>query len=141
MVFKSILNNRTLKPNKHFIKLIVLHVSLMVVVESAILLLFFQFLLPILTHHGQFITVPYRKGVGLEKVASCLTQRNLRFEVTQHFAYTPDYTRMTVLQQHPKAGARVKEGRKLYLTLNTKTPPQVNMQDLVDGSVRNAHVR
>jgi hypothetical protein len=35
----------------------------------------------------------------------------------------------------------VKEGRKIYLTLNTKTPPQVKMPDLIDGSVRNAHVR
>ncbi|MEM9417401.1 MAG: PASTA domain-containing protein, partial [Bacteroidota bacterium] len=45
-----------------------------------------------------------------------------------------------VLQQHPKAGTHVKEGRKIYLTLNAPAPPQVKMPNLVDGSVRNAHI-
>jgi len=130
-----------MKLNRPFLKLIVLHLSLMAVVGSCVLFLFFNFLLPVLTHHGQFITVPNLQGISLEEVDAYLAQRNLRFEVTEEFSYEPDYPPMTVLQQYPKAGARVKEGRKIYLTLNTKTPPKVKMPDLVDGSVRNAHVR
>ena len=127
--------------NKPLLKLIALHLSLMGGVGSCIVLLCFQFLLPVITHHGQFITVPNLKGSSLEEVDVVLTQRNLRFEVTEEFAYAPEYPPMTVLQQLPKAGAHVKEGRKIYLTLNTQTPPQVKMPNLVDGSVRNAHVR
>ncbi|MHA7877519.1 MAG: PASTA domain-containing protein [Bacteroidota bacterium] len=123
------------------LKFIVLHLGLMVLVLNGILLLFFKFLLPALTHHGQFITVPNLKGITLEEVDAYLTQRNLRFEVTQEFAYAPEYPPMAVLQQYPKAGAHVKEGRKIYLTLNTQTPPKVKMPHLVDGSIRNAHVR
>ncbi|MFM2428345.1 MAG: hypothetical protein RL012_229 [Bacteroidota bacterium] len=130
-----------MKLNRPFLKLIVLHLSLMAVVGSCVSFLFFNFLLPVLTHHGQFITVPNLQGISLEEVDAYLAQRNLRFEVTEEFSYEPDYPPMTVLQQYPKAGARVKEGRKIYLTLNTKTPPKVKMPDLVDGSVRNAHVR
>jgi len=130
-----------MKLNKYFIKHIALHLSLVAVVGSCIVFLFFQCLLPILTRHGQSITVPNLKGISLEEVDAYLAQRNLRFEVTEEFAYEPDYPPMTVLQQYPKAGTHVKEGRKIYLTLNTQTPPQVKMPNLVDGSVRNAHVR
>jgi eukaryotic-like serine/threonine-protein kinase len=127
--------------NRSFLKLIALHLSLMAAFGSSVLFLFFRFLLPVLTHHGQYITVPNLKGISLEEVDICLAQRNLRFEVTEECAYAPEYPPMTVLQQYPKAGAHVKKGRKIYLTLNTKTPPQVKMPDLIDGSVRNAHVR
>ena len=130
-----------MKLNKYFLKRIALHISLMAVVGGCIIFLFFQCLLPIMTHHGQFITVPNLKGVSLEEADAYLTQRYLRFEITEEFAYEPDYPPMTVLQQYPKAGTHVKEGRKIYLTLNTQTPPQVKMLNLVDGSVRNAHVR
>ncbi len=130
-----------MKLNRYFIKHIALHLSLMAVVGSSVLFLFFQFLLPVLTRHGQFITVPNLKSLSLEEVDTCLAQRNLRFEITEECAYAPDYPPMTVLQQYPKAGAHVKEGRKIYLTLNTKTPPQVKMPNLIDGSVRNAHIR
>jgi eukaryotic-like serine/threonine-protein kinase len=126
--------------NRYSIKLIALHISLMAAVGICAMFLFCQYLLPILTHHGQFITVPNLKGVSLEEVDACLTQRNLYFEVTEEFAYEPEYSPMTVLQQYPTAGTYVKEGRKIYLTLNTQTPPQVKMLNLVDGSVRNAHV-
>ena len=121
-------------------KRIALHLGLMAVVVSAVLLLFFHYLLPALTHHGQFITVPNLKGISLEEVDVRLTQRHLRFEVTETFAYSPDYPPLAVLQQHPKAGAHVKESRKIYLTLNSENPPTVSMPNLVDGSVRNAHV-
>lgn len=130
-----------MKLNKPLLKLIALHLSFMVVVGNCIVFLFFQFLLPVITHQGQFITVPNLKGISLEEVDAVLAQRNLRFEVTEEFAYAPEYSPMTVLQQHPKSGAYVKEGRKIYLTLNTQTAPQVKMPNLVDGSVRNAHVR
>jgi beta-lactam-binding protein with PASTA domain len=130
-----------MKLNKYFLKRIALHISLMSGVGSCIIFLFFQCLLPIMTHHGQFITVPNLQGVSLEEADAHLTQRYLRFEITEEFAYEPGYPPMTVLQQYPKAGTHVKEGRKIYLTLNTQTPPQVNMLNLVDGSVRNAHVR
>ncbi len=129
-----------MKANKTLLKRIALHLGLMIVVMNGILFLFFQFILPTLTHHGQYITVPDLKGIYLEEVDACLTRRNLRFEITEEFAYASDYPPMTVLQQYPKAGDRVKEGRKIYLTLNTQTPPEVTMPHLVDGSVRNAHL-
>ena len=129
-----------MKRIQSFLKLIVLHLSLMGIATGGLVFFFFQFLLPAITHHGQFITVPNVTGISLTEVDVLLAQRNLRFEVTEESSYLPAYPPMTVLQQHPKAGAHVKEGRKIYLTLNAPTPPQVKMPNLVDGSVRNAHV-
>src|SRR5690606_31843948 len=54
--------------------------------------------------------------------------------------YLPTYPPSVVIEQYPKAGARVKEGRCIYITLNAETAPEVSMPNLVDGSVRNAHI-
>jgi len=129
-----------MKLNHPLLKVIALHLSLMLATVVVLSLLFFHFALPILTRHGQSLTVPHLKGMALDEVDACLAQRSLHFQVTEEIAYDPDYPPMTVLQQHPKAGSSVKEGRKIYLTLNTNTPPQVAMPHLVDGSVRNAHM-
>ena len=130
-----------MKYNKSLLKHIAMHLGLMAIVAGSLVCLFFQYLLPVLTRHGQFVTVPSLRGVVLEEADMLLAQRGLCFAVTDEVAYAPDYAPMTVLRQHPKAGARVKEGRKIYLTLNTAAPPQVKMPVLVDSSVRNAHER
>lgn len=129
-----------MKLNHPLFKVVALHLSLMLTTGVVLLLLFFHFALPILTRHGQSLTVPHLKGMALDEVDGFLAQRSLRFQVTEEVAYDPEYPPMTVLQQYPQAGSSVKEGRKLYLTLNTKTPPQVAMPHLIDGSVRNAHM-
>lgn len=126
--------------NLSLCKLMLLHMGLMIVVVGCILMLFFQYVLPMITHHGQSITVPNLKGMSLEDADVCLTRRNLLFEITEETSYAPDYPPMCVLQQHPKAGTQVKEKRKIYLTLNTQTPPKVKMPHLVDGSIRNAYL-
>lgn len=129
-----------MKLNKSLLKHIALHLSLMVVVIISLVLLFFQFLLPVMTRHGEALTVPSIVGISLEEADTVLNQRQLRFAITDETTYLPEYPPMTVLQQHPKAGAQVKSGRKIYLTINSETPPEVPMPNLVDSSVRNAQV-
>jgi beta-lactam-binding protein with PASTA domain len=43
-----------------------------------------------------------------------------------------------VLKQYPAAGAKVKENRVIYVSLNRITPPTVGMPDLTDASLINA---
>ncbi len=40
--------------------------------------------------------------------------------------------------QEPEAGATVKEGRTIFITVNRKTPPSIQMPNLVNTSFRNA---
>ena len=72
--------------NLSLCKLILLHMCLMVVVVSSILILFFQYVLPIMTHHGQSITVPNLKGMSLEDVDVCLKRRSLLFEIKEEIS-------------------------------------------------------
>ena len=102
--------------------------------------LFFKFTLPVITKHGQAITVPNLKGIPVDEMQHILSARHLRYKITQDVLYFPNYPPDVVLEQYPKAGARVKEGRSIYITLNATQPPEVLMPNLVDGSVRNAHI-
>jgi beta-lactam-binding protein with PASTA domain len=42
----------------------------------------------------------------------------------------------TVVAQNPPPGAKVKKGRKVYLTIVTETPEQVTMPNLIDLTLR-----
>ncbi|MEL6413003.1 MAG: PASTA domain-containing protein, partial [Bacteroidota bacterium] len=129
-----------MKRNKQLTKLLALHLSLMLLVLVSLLMAFSYLILPAMTHHGQSITVPNLRGYTLADAQASLAKRSLRWKVTEDFAYSPHYPPNTVIQQYPRAGAHVKQDRKIHLTLNTTIPPKVNMPNLVDGSVRNAHI-
>jgi beta-lactam-binding protein with PASTA domain len=44
------------------------------------------------------------------------------------------------LKQYPEPGQKVKENRKIFLTLNAVNPPSVRMPPLIDGSLKNAEI-
>ena len=67
-----------------------------------------------------------------------LSIRNLRYEITKDSGYSSEIPPLTVLKQFPMPNARVKQFRKIYLTLNSITPPMVKMPDLTNGSLKNA---
>jgi beta-lactam-binding protein with PASTA domain len=66
-----------------------------------------------------------------------LLSKDLRYEVNDS-SYSADYPPLTVLKQYPRAGSKVKEGRKIFISLNRINPPTVPLPDLVDGSILNA---
>jgi beta-lactam-binding protein with PASTA domain len=89
------------------------------------------------TRHGQSLEVPDLTGLSLNEAEQILNRHNLRFVVadSQFFEQKP---RMSVLEQDPEAKAKVKEGRIIYLTINTSSPPKVRMPDLSNKSYRAA---
>lgn len=99
---------------------------------------FFYIYLPSATNHGETLTVPDLEGVPFEEVDEFLTKRNLRYEVTRDSAFSPTFPPLTILQQDPKPFSKVKENRKIYITLNMRTPPTTKMPCLIDGSIKNA---
>ncbi|MEQ9415465.1 MAG: PASTA domain-containing protein, partial [Cyclobacteriaceae bacterium] len=102
-------------------------------------LFYFYIYLPNSTNHGETITVPSLEGMDVEKIEDFLSGHDLRFEISDS-SYSEDFPPLTVLQQFPKSGSKVKENRKIYITLNRVTPPTVPMPDLVDRSRINAEV-
>jgi eukaryotic-like serine/threonine-protein kinase len=114
-----------------------IHMLIAASILLGICILYFYAYLPSVTNHGETITVPSVEGMPFEKVASFLEEHDLRYEISDS-AYSSDHPPLTILKQIPVAGSKVKENRKIYLSVNKVTPPTVPMPDLIDGSLINA---
>ena len=79
------------------------------------------------THHGKEIEVP-------DFTASAV---GIRIDVTDS-VYVRKMGRGLVFSQLPTAGSKVKQGRRIQLTINSIKPKQVKMPDLVGFSMRQA---
>jgi eukaryotic-like serine/threonine-protein kinase len=99
--------------------------------------LYFFVYLPNTTNHGETITVPNVEGSSISELERFLVNRNLRYEINDS-SYSADYPPLTVLKQFPHAGSKVKEGRKIFISINRADPPTVPLPNLIDGSVVNA---
>ncbi len=102
------------------------------------ILFFFYIYLPSATNHGETITVPELTGISYEDLDEYVTQRNLRFEIMEDSGYSEKYDPLTILTQNPVAGSKVKENRKIYLSLNAQVPPKVKMPNLINTDIQNA---
>lgn len=89
------------------------------------------------TNHGETITVPDMKGLTIEQVERLLDDKYLNY-VVHDSTYVVDKLSGVVLEQDPAPKEKVKEKRKIYLTINANNPPKVDMPDLQDKSLRQA---
>lgn len=123
---------------KNSAKKIGLHVVLVLATILVLSFLFLKVFLPSYTNHGQTVTVPDLEGYDFEQLDSYLSSRDLQFEVTLDSGYNAELKPFSVLKQNPKAGEKVKQGRKIYVTLNSKNAPLVKMPNLVNSLLKNA---
>ncbi|MTI21530.1 PASTA domain-containing protein [Fulvivirga sp. RKSG066] len=114
-----------------------IHFLIIITLVVGGVLLFFNVYLPNYTNHGESITVPDLEGIHMDEIEDFLVKRNLRYEVNDS-TYTEKYDPLTIVKQYPKAGARVKENRKIFISVNRVKPPTVPVPSLVDRSLRNA---
>ena len=121
------------------IKDVLIHLAIVIVLGLAIFFVFFNIYLPKATNHGETITVPNLQGMAYGELDEHLTKRSLRYEVNDS-TFTSEYPPFTVMKQFPKAGAQVKENRKIFISLNAKNPPLVKAPKLIDSSVKNAQL-
>lgn len=85
------------------------------------------------TNHGEKVSVPSVEGMKYYEAAEVLDKSGLVAVVTDS-AYKKSAKPGAVLDQLPKAGSLIKEGRIVYLTVNLNGEPLVKMPDLVDNS-------
>ncbi len=90
------------------------------------------------TNHGQFETVPDLKGksIGVAKIE--LNENNLAMEILDSSNFNPDYPKFSIIEQDPIAGKKVKENRKIYLTLNPSGYRKVMVPELKERTLRQA---
>jgi beta-lactam-binding protein with PASTA domain len=102
-------------------------------------IIYFFLYLPNHTNHGQFVTVPDYTGIDQEELKALVEKDGLRFSIDDS-AYSAELPPYTVVRQFPKAGAKVKMNRLVYITINRITPPTMPVPDLLDRSLLNAEV-
>ncbi len=119
---------------------LLIHLGIVVSLGVVFTVVFFYVYLPVKTNHGETITVPDLEGIPLDELDEFLTERSLRYEINSDSGFSSQYPPLAVLKQFPLANSKVKENRKIYISLNAKEPPKVRMPQLVDGSVKNAQV-
>lgn len=89
--------------------------------------------LDIYTRHDVSVTVPDVKGMLLPEAQQLLEKHSLKTVVSDS-TYSPSQPGGMVLEMLPAQGAVVKEGRSVYLTVNTNRPPMRVIPDLIDNS-------
>ncbi|TCK66890.1 PASTA domain-containing protein [Winogradskyella wandonensis] len=94
--------------------------------------------LDVTTNNGEFVTVPDLKGKSLETVKIELDDNDLVMQVQDSSNFNPNYPKFSVIEQDPVAGAKVKENRKIYLTLNPSGYRKVGVPDILRKTYRQA---
>jgi beta-lactam-binding protein with PASTA domain len=117
---------------------LLIHIGILLSLSAIIVLVFFFVYLPARTRHGESITVPDLTGMNVMQLEEFLNEKDLRFEADSD--YVSNRPPLSVITQYPKAGSKVKEGRKIYVTIVAKNPPMVPMPNLVDFSLRSAQM-
>jgi eukaryotic-like serine/threonine-protein kinase len=116
---------------------LLIHLAIAFCLLMVMALIYFYAYLPNSTNHGESITVPNIEGLAIGKVEAFLAKHDLRFEVNDS-SYSSQYPPLTVLKQFPAPGSKVKENRKVYVSINRLNPPTVEVPNLIDGSLINA---
>ena len=104
-------------------------------------LLFFLILVLFLrlnTRHGDFIVVPDLVGKNIQEFESELNELDLKYTISDSGNYNPEFKINSVLDQLPKANSQVKQGRKIYLTLNASDFEMVEIPKITRITVRQA---
>lgn len=117
-------------------KKIALNILLMVVVGILIGWLSMIFL-RYWTRHGETVDVPLVKALPYECAITSLSSEGLNAIVSDS-VYDTGKAPGTVIEQNPKAGTVVKEGREVFLTIVAFSPKMVSLPTLTDISVRQA---
>jgi beta-lactam-binding protein with PASTA domain len=115
------------------------HLALIVALVAGLVMGFFYVYLPITTHHGETIVVPKITGMNVADLESYLDSRKLAYFVDDS-SYSPGTRPFTVLTQEPAPGEKVKQDRKIYISVAMRRPPVIKMPKLTDGSVKNAQL-
>lgn len=112
-------------------------IAMLIIVVLGFYYLFYMYL-PSTTNHGETLTVPNLEGLTIHEVKDKLDKTSLEFMVIDSTTYNPRYEPSVVMNQVPSMNAKVKENRKIYLTINANKIPNVPLPDLSNKSLRNA---
>lgn len=109
-----------------------LNLVAMIVVMVALLFGVLKWL-DVYTRHGEAVVVPDVKGMTVDEATKMFSSHGLVCVVSDS-NYVKNKAAGIVLDVNPGAGQKVKEGRTIYLTINTLSIPLRAVPDVADNS-------
>ena len=89
------------------------------------------------TRHNKELTVPDFKTLSLADARALAAKNDLRLDVVDS-VYVKRLAHGAVYRQNPEAGAAVKKGRRILITINSMTPQMTSVPNVVGYSLRQA---
>jgi beta-lactam-binding protein with PASTA domain len=116
---------------KYFFNVYTFNLAAAVVVAIVLIILTLAWL-KVYTHHGQQVEVPNVKGLSLENAMPLFVSQRLHYEVVDSI-YVKNKPAGSIIETVPPVGTHVKEGRKIYLTLNAYTAHLLTIPQLPES--------
>lgn len=110
-------------------------IALFIVAASLFL---FMYWISFTTNHGQEITVPNLSRMTLEQAEDKLDELDLDYELLDTVDYNSAFPKLSIVQQDPGPGTKVKENRVIYVKINASGYSKVRLPDLVQKTYRQA---
>ena len=112
--------------------------SVGIIITAVLFFLTLILFLRLNTRHGDFIIVPDLIGKNIQEFESQLNELDLLYIISDSGNYNPGFKVNSVIDQIPKADSKVKQGRKIYLTLNASDFEMVEIPTITGITVRQA---
>ncbi|TGD58269.1 PASTA domain-containing protein [Flavobacterium humi] len=112
-----------------------LALALLIVFASLFL---FMYWIGFTTNHGQEITVPNLSKMTLEQAEDKLDELDLDYELLDTVDYNAAFPKLSIVQQDPNPGAKVKKNRVIYVKINSTGYAKVRIPDLIQKTYRQA---
>lgn len=106
-------------------------------VVGALLIVLTLFLLNVYTRHGHNVVVPDLSGLQADEADAILQSKGLSMLIVDSI-YNLDAVPGGIIEQTPKAGNNVKEGRDIYVTIYAYSAQKISIPGLTDYSARQA---
>ena len=104
----------------------------------AVLGYLFMHWLTFTTDHGHEIMVPDLRKLTVEQVEEKLNELDLDYVLLDSVDFRSEFPKFSVVEQDPVPGAKVKEGRKVYIKINASGFSSVKIPDLIEKTYREA---
>ena len=89
------------------------------------------------THHNQSVTVPNVKGMTIEQASEIFDREGLRYDIIDSVS-SRDVKPEAIVEVVPSAGSKVKNGRIIFVTINSLTSMLATIPEVADLSARQA---
>ena len=101
-------------------------------------LFLFMYWIGFTTNHGEEIIVPNLSKLTLQQAEDKLDELNLDFELLDTVDYNEAFPKLSVVQQDPHPGEKVKQNRVIYLKINSSGYSKVRIPELIQKTYRQA---